>query len=282
VGGCTFTSAAIKAAVAEAYNVFFTYADIEKSDDAKFQELYSVIMPFGVDKSGAVVLKDVELPADAPASIVSIHTPVTGAGYVMLAKSGDTSLAVGVNAYGKVYYLSDLDGNDLMNNAAYDQIKADAEAVLPSVYEANHDSIAQLMVDRGIVSSKSNLNKVDFGNVSTGVVAVYKIGSDYAYVARAEGYGGVMQVCYVINTSGEIVNYATLEQFEEAEMEYMNSEFGTVISKDSYSEKIVGKTSATLTDNDVMVAGSTFTSNATKLCWKDVKEASTIINGEAK
>ena len=282
VAGCTFTGTAIKNAVSDAFNVFFTYADIEKSDDAKFQELYATIMPFGTDKSGAVTLNNVELPENAPASIISIQTPVTGVGYVMLAKSGETSVAIGVNAYGKVYYMSDLDGNDLMSDTAYDQIKIDAESVLPSIYKTNNDSVLDKMISSGIISSKSSAKEVDFGSVSSRVVAVYKVNSGNAYVAKADGYGGSITVCYVINANGEIVKYATLEQFEEAELEYMNSEFGTVISKEEYSNKITGSSIDALTENDVIVAGSTFTSNATKACWNDVKAAAEIINGEDK
>ncbi len=281
VSGCTFTSAAIKTAVNDAFNVFYTYADIEKSDDAKFQELYSTIMPYGTDKAGAVTLTEVERPANAPESIISIHTPVTGAGYVMLAKSGDVSVAVGVNAYGKVYYLSDLDGNDLMNNAAYDQIKADAEAVLPSVYDANHDAIAEEMVDAELITSADKLEKVDFSSVNSNVVAVYKVGSDYAYVAKADGFGGVLTVCYVISADGSIVNYATLDHSEQ-ENEYFGEDYGTVIGFKNYPERFNGLTVDTVTDDTLLIAGSTFTTNATKACWNDVKAAAEISNGEAQ
>ena len=101
-------------------------------------------------------------------------------------------------------------------------------------------------------------------------------------MAKAEGYGGVLEVCYVINQTGEIVKYATLEQHEEAELEYMNSAFGTLIDYPEYSDKIVGKTTASITENDVLIAGSTFTSNATKACFKSIMDAHNIINGGAK
>ena len=54
------------------------------------------------------------------------------------------------------------------------------------------------------------------------------------------------------------------------------------LSDPEYANKIVGKDTNTLTDSDVLVAQSTFTSNATKACWNDIKAAAEIINGEAK
>lgn len=280
VAGCTFTSTAIKAAVADAFNVFFEYADVEKSDDAKFQELFATIMPFGVDKAGSVTLTDVQLPAGAPASIVAIKTPVSGAGYVMLAKSGDTSIAIGVNAYGKVYYISDLDGKDLLSDAAYAQIITDAESVLPSVYESNNEAVLQLMVDKGVITSANKAEKVDFSSVSSNVVAIYKVGNANAYIARAQGFGsqGLITVCYVVDAKGAIVNYATLEQHEVA---YENL-YGTYIAEAEYATRFDGKNLADVTDDTLIVAGSTFTTNATKLCLKDIKAAVEIMNGEAK
>ncbi len=279
VSGCTFTGTAIKNAVADAFNVFFEYADIEKSDDAKFQDLFATIMPYGTDKAGAVTLSDVELPADAPASIVSIKTPVAGSGYVMLAKSGDVSLAVGVNAYGKVYYLSDLDGNDLLTDAAYAQVITDAESVLPSIYEANNDAVLQQMVDKELITSADKAEKVDFSGINSNVVAIYKVGNNYAYVAKADGFGGAMTVCYIIDHSGAIVNYATLAH-QEQENEYFEKDYGTVIGFNSYAERFNGLTVDTVTDDTFLIAESTFTTKATTACWNDIKAAVKFMNGE--
>ncbi len=278
VAGCTFTGTAIKNAVTDAFNVFFEYADVEKSDDAKLQELYSTIMPYGTDKAGTVTLSDVELPADAPASIISIKTPASGAGYVMLAKSGDTSLAIGVNSYGKVFYLSDLDGKDLLSDASYAQIITDAESALPSVYEANNNTILQQMVDKGLIASADKAEKVDFSNVNSNVVAIYKVGNANAYVAKAQGFGtaGLITVCYVIDSNGAIVDYATLEQHEVA----YEKLYGTYIAEDEYAARFDGKNLADITDDTLVVAGSTFTTNATKVCLKDIKAAAEIMNGE--
>lgn len=282
IAGCTVSSNAFKAVLNDIFTVFCEYAGVEKSDEQKLADLYSAIMPNAKDKSGTLTFNAIDLPDGAASSIVAVYEPVCKTGYIVHAKSGDVSLAAGVNAYGKVYYLSDLDGNNKLTDSAFASVIADIEAAIPSIYETNSDSIVQLMVDNGVISSSSDAEKVDFSAVSNGVVAIYKVGNNNAYIAKSEGYGGVITVCYVINANGEIVNYATLEQNEEAELHYMNSEFGTVIAKPDYAANIVGKDTGTLVEGDIIVAGSSFTSNAVKTCWNDVKEAAAIMNGEAQ
>ena len=245
IAGCTVSSNAFKAVLNDIFTVFCEYAGVEKSDEQKLADLYSAIMPNAKDKSGTLTFNAIDLPDGAASSIVAVYEPVCKTGYIVHAKSGDVSLAAGVNAYGKVYYLSDLDGNNKLTDSAFASV-------------------------------------IDFSAVSNGVVAIYKVGNNNAYIAKSEGYGGVITVCYVINANGEIVNYATLEQNEEAELHYMNSEFGTVIAKPDYAANIVGKDTGTLVEGDIIVAGSSFTSNAVKTCWNDVKEAAAIMNGEVE
>ncbi len=280
IAGVTYTTNAIKDIVKAAYDVFYEYADIEKSDEQKLQDLYSVVMPSGKDKTGAYNLTTVELE-NAPASITAVYAPNTGVGYIVTATDGAKTIVLGVNAYGKVNAIYDLDGNDLSADAAYDNIKAEVEAAVPSVYEANNDTIVQQMIDKEVISSAKDAKKVDFGAVSSSVVAVYEVSGGKAYVAKADGYGGVMTVCYVINNNGEIVKYATLEQHEVDEAEY-GMYFGTVIKDAAYAERFNGLTVDTVADDTLLIAGSTFTTNATKICWNDIKAAAQILNGEVK
>ncbi|MBQ1186571.1 MAG: FMN-binding protein [Clostridia bacterium] len=277
VAGVTYTTNAIKDAVKAAYDVFFEYADIEKSDEQKLQELYGVIMPNATDKTGAFAFEAVESDS-APASVTGIYASKLGIGYIMTVTSGDKTLVIGVNAYGKAYVVYDIDGNDLSADASYDAAKADAEAAMASIYEANHDAIVAKMVTEGIISSAADAQKVDFSAVSSRVVAVYKVSGGLAYVAKAEGFGGLITVCYVINDAGEIVKYATLAQTEVA---YENL-YGTYIAEDEYAANLTGKTVADVTDDTLLIAGSTFTTNATKLCWNDIKAAHEILNGEVQ
>ena len=280
IAGVTYTTNAIKDTIKAAYDVFYEYADIEKSDEQKLQDLYSTLMPSGKDKTGAYNLTQVTLE-NAPASITAVYAPNTGIGYIVTAPDGTKTVALGVNAYGKVSAIYDLDGNDLSADASYDTIKAGVESSVPSIYETNHDAIVQLMVDKGVVSSAKDVKKVDFGAISSSVVAVYEVSGGNAYIAKAEGYGGIMTVCYVINSNGEIVKYTTLEQHEVDEADY-GMYFGTVIKDAAYAERFNGLTVDTVSDNTLLIAGSTFTTNATKACWNDIKAAAETINGEVK
>lgn len=279
VAGVTYTTNAIKAAVKDAYDVFYEYADIEKSDEQKLQELFSVVLPEGKDKTGVVTLTALAIDG-APATITGVYEPVTKIGYVVTGVVNDVTVVMGVNAYGTITSIYDLDGKDLSGDAAYDQIKLDAASLFPSIYNQNHNDIAQKMVNAGIIASANQAKAVDFSAVSNRVVAVYQVSDGYAYVAKAEGYGGVLTVCYVINAQGDIVKYATLEQNEVAEEEY-DMFFGTVIKDADYAARFNGKTVDSFTEDTLVVAGSTFTSNATKECWKSVKAAHEIMTGGA-
>jgi Na+-translocating ferredoxin:NAD+ oxidoreductase RnfG subunit len=279
VAGVTYTTNAIKDAVKAAYDVFYEYADIEKSDEQKLMELYSKLLPYGTDKTGGYAMTAIDLPEGAPASVTAVYEANTGVGYIVTATAGDKTVAMGVNAYGKVSTIFDLDGNDLSADANIATLIEDVEANLSSIYETNHDAIIEKMIAKEVISAAGDAKKVDFSAVSNRVVAVYEVKGGTAYVARAEGFGGIVTVCYVINSNGEIVKYATLEQNETAN-DHDGNDYGTAIKFGSYAEKINGKDVNSLTDEDVSVAGSTFTSTATKACWKDVKSAFETMNKE--
>ena len=110
-------------------------------------------------------------------------------------------------------------------------------------------------------------------------LAVYKVKDadvdGYAYIAQTVGYGGTVKVCYILNTNGDIIKAKTLSHNES---EY----FGEVIGESSYYDKVNGQTVDTLTDETFTIGRSTFTSNAMKLAWNDIKAAAEIVNGEVK
>ena len=279
IAGCTVSSNAFKAVLNDVFTVFCEYAGVEKSDEQKLADLYSSIMPDAIDKTGTLTFNKVELPSGAPAAIVDVYEPVSQTGYIVLAKSGDTSLAAGVNAYGKVFYLSDLDGNDKLSDTAFASVISDIETAIPSIYETNNDSILALMVSAGIISDASEATAVDFGAVSSNVVAIYQLDSGKAYIAKADGFNGRVTVCYVINDAGEIVNYATLAQTEVA----YEDPYGTFIADEDYAVRFDGLTVNTTTDETFDLEGNvTFTETATKICWNAIKAAAAIMNGEAQ
>ena len=279
IAGCTVSSNAFKAVLNDVFTVFCEYAGVEKSDEQKLADLYSSIMPNAHDKTGTLTFNKIEKPSNAPASIVDIYEPVSQTGYIVLAKSGSTSLAAGVNAYGKVYYLSDLDGKNMLDDSSVASVISDIESAIPSIYEANNDSIVSLMVSAGVITDASEAAKVDFGSISSSVVAIYQLDSGMAYIAKADGFNGRITVCYVINDAGEIVNYATLAQTEVA----YEDPYGTFIQEPEYAERFDGLTTETTLDETFdLEGGVTFTETATKICWNAIKEAATIMNGEVE
>lgn len=280
VAGVTYTTTAIKDVVKDAYDVFYEYADIEKSDEQKLQELCQVIMPGAIKADASSKMYNftpVDLPEGAPTSITAIYAPDNGIGYVMGGLVGETPVAIGVNAFGKAYYISDLDGNDLSADAAYDQVKLDAEAVFAPINTSEDEKNVKAL--KKMLSDSANLENLTFEGINSTVVAVYKVKDadvdGYAYIAQTVGYGGTVKVCYILNTNGDIIKAKTLSHNES---EY----FGEVIGESSYYDKVNGQTVDTLTDETFTIGRSTFTSNAMKLAWNDIKAAAEIVNGEVK
>ena len=88
-----------------------------------------------------------------------------------------------------------------------------------------------------------------------------------------------MKLCYILNNDGDIVKFKALSQKEES---LESTPYGTLITEKSYISKIEDKTVDTLTDDDLLVAQSTYTTNAVKLAWSDVKAAFDKLTGEGK
>ena len=137
------------------------------------------------------------------------------------------------------------------------------------------------MIKEEIFASEDEAKEVDFGKISSNVVAVYELTNGNAYVACGNGYSGRITVCYVIDEDGNIVDYATLEQ-TETENSYDGTAYGTEISFNSYADKIKDMTIDTVTDETIMIAGATSTTNGVKAAWNDIKAAYDALSQEVE
>lgn len=280
VAGCTFSSNAIINAVKDAYTAIFEYGNLEKSDEQKLDELMSVIMPGAINKSGAYEFEAVTIESPA-AGITGAYTSENDIGYIITAEANGKKLAIGINAFGYVYHCSDLDGNDLLNDEAYkDIIKAAKDTFEP--LNKKDDAKTQKSIKK-LLSDSATLTLVDVEGINSTVASVYKVNDGstkgYAIVAQTLGFGGKMKLCYILNNNGDIVKFKALSQKEES---VEGTPYGTLITDKSYISKIEDKTVDTLTDDDLLVAQSTYTTNAVKLAWNDVKAAFNTLTGEGK
>lgn len=280
VAGCTFSSNAIINAVKDAYSVIFEYGSLEKSDEQKLNDLMATIMPSAVNKNGSYEFKPVEIES-AALGITGAYTSDNDIGYIITAEANGKKLAIGVNAFGYVYHCSDLDGNDLLNDEAYKDIIKSAENTFTPLNKEN-DTKNQKSVKK-MLSDSARLELVDVKGINSSVAAVYKVtdGSikGYAIIAQTLGFGGKMRLCYILNNNGDIVKFKALSQKEESVEGFP---YGTLITEKSYISKIEEKTVDTITDEDLLVAQSTYTTNAVKLAWNDIKAAFNTLTGEGK
>ncbi len=280
VAGCTFSSNAIINAVKDAYTAIFEYGNLEKSDEQKLDELMAVIMPGAINKSGSYEFESVAIESPA-AGITGAYTSENDIGYIITAETNGKKLAIGVNAFGYVYHCSDLDGNDLLNDEAYkDIIKAAKETFEP--LNKKDDAKTQKSIKK-LLSDSATLTLVDVQGINSTVASIYKVKdgntNGYAIVAQTLGFGGKMKLCYILNNDGDIVKFKALSQKEES---VESTPYGTLITEKSYASKIEDKTVDTLTEEDILVAQSTYTTNAVKLAWNDVKAAFETLTGEGK
>lgn len=283
ITGATITSNAIKAALSDAYTVLSEYSTIEQSDEQKLTALYEKLMPSAANPVfKKYTFTPIELPAGTDAAITGAYAPSNAIGYVITAKVNDVSVAIAVNAFGTAYKVIDLDGNELTNDAAYADIKSKAEAVLEPVYKAN-ENVDNRRIKNAVkaefgedVSNSITLNAYKLSTVSSTVTAAYSLEingkTHYAFTANAVGYGGTVKVLYIMDADGKIVLYKTTSQSE-------SKGYGAAIAESGYADGITNNNIDTLSDDALLVAGATVTSDAVKMAKNDIKAAFNTVKG---
>lgn len=269
LAGATYSTAAIKGAIADAYTVLAQYGGIEQSDEQKLAAVYDKLMPNAKDATGAYKFEAVEAELGSADGIefTAAYTPSNKIGYIITANVSDVAVAVGINAFGKAYAVYDLDGNDLTDDAAYSELKSKAEALLEPIYRS--DEKRNLRSLGTMISETASAESVCLENVTSTVVGAFKItdkGSEsYALIAQPIGYGGTIKLCYILGQDGDIVAFKVMSHNES---EY----YGDKIGKSEYSDRQTGNISE-LGEQDMLVTGATVTSNAMKLALNDIKAA---------
>ncbi len=277
ITGATITSNAVKSALSDAYTVLSQYSSIEQSDEQKLAALYEKLMPSAASPVfKKYTFSPVELPTGTDSSIVGAYAPSNEIGYVITAKVNDVSVAVAINAFGTAYKVLDLDGNDLTDDVAYADIKAKAETVLEPVYKAN-ENVDNRRIKNAVkaefgenVANSITLNSYKLSNISSTVTAAYNLkingNSHYAFTANAVGYGGTVKVLYIMDADGNIVLYKTTSQSE-------SKGYGAAIAESEYADGIMSNNIDMLSDDSLLVAGATVTSEAVKIAKNDITAA---------
>ncbi len=276
ISGATVTSSSIKDALNDAYSVLEKYSTVEQSDEQKLAPLCEALMPAAKNSAnGSVKFSKVDISqyVGLNPAVTVVYAPSNEIGYVVLVKDNENSFAVAVNAFGKAYKVSDLEGNEVHNESAV----AAAESMPPIYLEK------QKVNERRITSAfknkfgEENISALSFEAIrldaASTVTAAYKVKNgeaEYlAFIAQATGYHGTVKVLYVVDADGNIVIYKTTSQSESAG-------YGDKIASEDYANGITGNIE-TLGDEAVLVSGATVTSEAVKLAKNDIKAAYLVV-----
>ncbi len=252
VSGVTYSSTAFRNAVTDAYTALFAVADIaagEMSDDQMAAEAIGELLPASLDNTGACKVEE-----DG-----GLFVSVNRTGYAMVAD--------------KVAYVTDAFGNYVGSKSFDDAASEDASAV-----EAVKSAAAEAYGKAGEKTIKRIVKMYEDAEVTalvpTGVQSTvngaYRFTSEgatyYAMTASAFGFGGPVNLLYIVDENGEIAKFKVMSHNET---EY----YGDVVSQSSYTNGYSGQQLDSISDDVLVISGCTFTTNAVKTAAADVAAA---------
>lgn len=252
VAGVTYSSTAFRDAVADAYTALFAVADVaegEKSDSQLAAEAIAELLPASLNNAGACEVSEEE----------GLFVSSNRTGYAMVAN--------------KVVYVTDAFGN-YVGSKSFDEaasedasvvenVKAAAAAAYEKVSQKNSERIVKIYEDAEVTTL------VPAGVQST-VNGAYRFTSGgntyYAMTATAFGFGGPVNMMFIVDENGSIAKFKVLSHNET---EY----YGDVVSQSSYTGGFEGAVLGSISDDVLVISGCTFTTNAVTTAAADVNAA---------
>lgn len=265
VAGATYTTAAIKSAINDAYTVLALDGLLEQSDEQKLATLYDKLMPAAKDPKGVYNLEVAELPAGADAIFTGALVAKNRVGYLITATASDKSIVIAINAFGKAYAVYDLDGNDLTTDSSLKDTITRAEGLFEPIYKTDEKRNTRSLGT--LFSGGAKIESISASLGGSTVTAAFKVTDNgkesFAIIAQPYGYGGSIKVCYILDKNGIISKFKVMSHNESA---YYGDKIGT----SEYASKYEGSGSDTLSEVDLGVSGATITSKAMQTAFNDI------------
>lgn len=265
VAGVTFSSSAIKGAVADGFDTMIANGLItagQKSGEQLLTELIPLVYPGLVNKSG--VIQGEELPGSG--SVTKGYKAANGSGSAWFIHEGDADyLAVASFVGGLDLY--DTEGNHIDDAALYGQVSELALQANEDLHEKQQAALARILPEGAI------LEPMQLSGLANSVTGAYSVQTEdgvlYAFVARPYGYANeVMDLYYVLDENGAIVSWRVAELILHSEY-YTNYE----LDEAAYKEGFIGLTAETFTGEQAQITGATMSSDAVETAVHDVFEA---------
>ena len=250
--GVTYSSTAFRNAVADAYTALFAVADVaagEMSDDQMAAEAIGELLPASLDNTGVCKVEEEDC----------LFVSTNRTGYAMVADK----VAYVTDAFGNYVGSKSFDEAASEDASAVDAVKSAAAEAYARVSEKNSERIVKMYEDAEITTLVPE-------GVQSSVNGAYRFTSGgttyYAMTTSTFGFGGVVNIMYVVDENGTIAKFKVLSHNET---EY----YGDVVSQSAYTGGYPGQTLGSISDDVLVISGCTFTTNAVRTAADDVTAA---------
>ena len=265
VAGATFSSSAIRNAVADGMNALTENELItagQKDADQLLAELIPSVYPGLVNKAGAIQGEELE----GAGSVTKGYVAANGSGSAWFVKSGDADL-LGVVTRISGPMLFDLEGNPVEDSALFNELSALAGPVAADLDGAQQKALAKLLPEG------AELQPMQIPGIVSSVTGAYAVetedGTLYAFAARPYGYANeVMELYYVLDENGAIVAMRAKELILHSD--YFSN---YTLDNTAYREGFLGLTADEYTGEEALISGATMSSDAVDTATRDVFEA---------
>jgi hypothetical protein len=265
VAGVTFSSSAIRNAVADGMNALAENELItagQKDADQLLAELIPSVYPGLVNKAGAIQGEELE----GSGSVTKGYVAANGSGSAWFVKSGDADL-LGVVTRISGPMLFDLEGNPVEDSALFNELAALAGPVAADLDGAQQKALAKLLPEG------AELQPMQIPGIVSSVTGAYAVeteeGTLYAFAARPYGYANeVMELYYVLDEHGAIVAMRAKELILHSD--YFSN---YTLDNTAYREGFLGLTADEYTGEEALISGATMSSDAVDTATRDVFEA---------
>lgn len=252
VSEVTYSSTAFRNAVTDAYTALFAVADVaagEMSDDQMAAEAIGELLPSSLDNTGACKVEEKD----------GLFVSSNRTGYAMVADK----VAYVTDAFGNYVGSKSFDDAASEDASVVEAVKTAAAGAYAAASEKNISRIVKMYKDAEVVTLTPT-------GVQSTVNGAYTFTSEgatyYAMTASAFGYGGPVNLLYIVDENGTIAKFKVMSHNET---EY----YGDVVSQSSYTNGYPGQQLDSIGDDVLVVSGCTFTTNAVKTAAADVAAA---------
>lgn len=284
VGGVTYSSAAFRDAVSDAFTALISsglISEDQKSDAQLIDELKTVALPGCANNLGNAMLTQIEVSGSY---IKEAYEANNGCGYVYVLDVDGTPLVCGVGAFGDAVCYA-LDGTDVTSDAAY--ANAISEAVAVNAKKSEEAAVAniELIAPYVYAGDDATITAVSPKGIFNTVTGAFEITSDstksYGFVSVVFGYRNQpMKMIYILDEDGAIVAFRSAGELMILDSEYYS---GYTLDESAYKANFEGLTAETFDESVTLISGATITANAVATATRDVFAAfDALVTGEVE